>query len=601
MNIQTQIRAAIQAAQSGDLDGAAELCSAALKSAPENPDALQIFGLVRKQQGRLDDARRYMARSLAINPNQPHVLNNLGNVLSALGEPGQAADCYEKAVAMASDYVDAWLNLSAERLTMDDPDAAFAAAGKALALQPGSARAHKLKGRALLMQGEPEKALESLEAAVASEDADAEAHHNLGIAFRELGRPDDAAASLRRALTLRPDAPETHYVLGHALFDSGNSEGAIAHYQEAIRLRPGFIEAHKTLNNILWQLSRGDEYLTSFEGAIERVPESPDLYLELSNRLLLKGDSGEAAEVMQAAIRRCGDSDARLWHALARAEASLGHADKATAGFDRAVRLAPANPDIRADFARLLIISQAYDDALRQVEEAERLTPDDQQIVCYKWLCWRLTGDERAAWLYDYQHLVRDFLIPVPPGYADINEFNAALVEALAPLHLTETHPSDQTLVGGTQTQGPLFAHRNVPEIMEVRRSLEKSIAQYIDELPDDPAHPLMSRRSKAFRFSGSWSVKLRSQGYHVNHVHPAGWISSCYYVSLPEAVQRDREGWIKFGETNMKLGEKEETGRMIKPREGLLALFPSYMYHGTVPFDSNEPRITIAFDVVPD
>jgi hypothetical protein len=29
--------------------------------------------------------------------------------------------------------------------------------------------------------------------------------------------------------------------------------------------------------------------------------------------------------------------------------------------------------------------------------------------------------------------------------------------------------------------------------------------------------------------------------------------------------------------------------------------LFPSYMWHGTIPFRSDEPRMTVAFDVVPE
>ena len=37
-----------------------------------------------------------------------------------------------------------------------------------------------------------------------------------------------------------------------------------------------------------------------------------------------------------------------------------------------------------------------------------------------------------------------------------------------------------------------------------------------------------------------------------------------------------------------------------VRPEPGLLALFPSYMWHGTVPFGGEEPRLTIAFDIVP-
>jgi hypothetical protein len=39
-----------------------------------------------------------------------------------------------------------------------------------------------------------------------------------------------------------------------------------------------------------------------------------------------------------------------------------------------------------------------------------------------------------------------------------------------------------------------------------------------------------------------------------------------------------------------------------VRPEPGLLALFPAYLWHGTVPFsgDPDDTRLTIAFDVVP-
>ena len=38
--------------------------------------------------------------------------------------------------------------------------------------------------------------------------------------------------------------------------------------------------------------------------------------------------------------------------------------------------------------------------------------------------------------------------------------------------------------------------------------------------------------------------------GRHVNHTHPQGWLSSAFYVDLPEAVNGGGEaGWILFGE----------------------------------------------------
>jgi hypothetical protein len=179
--------------------------------------------------------------------------------------------------------------------------------------------------------------------------------------------------------------------------------------------------------------------------------------------------------------------------------------------------------------------------------------------------------------------------------------FNARLEAALATLHRSRQHPLDQTLRGGTQTMGELF-NEHIPEVQTVRAMIEAAVRDYIAALPDDADHPFLARKSTAFRFSGSWSVRLRRQGYHVDHVHSAGWISSCYYVGLPAALARaeDRQGWIKFGETSLRLGQREAVAKAVRPEVGKLVLFPSYMYHGTIPFEDEGFRTTIAFDVVP-
>jgi hypothetical protein len=87
-----------------------------------------------------------------------------------------------------------------------------------------------------------------------------------------------------------------------------------------------------------------------------------------------------------------------------------------------------------------------------------------------------------------------------------------------------------------------------------------------------------------------------------VNHYHPDGWISSCYYVSVPDAVKDETaiQGWIKFGEPAFDVALKQPIRRAIQPAQGRLVLFPSYTWHGTVPFHDRAARTTIAFDVVP-
>ena len=86
-----------------------------------------------------------------------------------------------------------------------------------------------------------------------------------------------------------------------------------------------------------------------------------------------------------------------------------------------------------------------------------------------------------------------------------------------------------------------------------------------------------------------------------MNHVHPQGWISSALYVSLPPRLAGEAEdaGWFTLGQPQEQLGTGLEPWRKIEPKPGRLVLFPSWMWHGTVPFTQGE-RLTVAFDVRP-
>jgi hypothetical protein len=158
-----------------------------------------------------------------------------------------------------------------------------------------------------------------------------------------------------------------------------------------------------------------------------------------------------------------------------------------------------------------------------------------------------------------------------------------------------------QSLRGGTQTPDSLFGAGH-PLVRRLQARIDSCVERYIAELPEDAAHPFLSRRAGSFRYVGSWSSRLRDQGFHVNHLHPMGWISSCYYVAVPDAVKDEaaRQGWIKFGEPSFDVPLKMPVRRAIQPVTGRLVLFPSYMWHGTVPFRDTAARTTIAFDVVP-
>jgi hypothetical protein len=117
-----------------------------------------------------------------------------------------------------------------------------------------------------------------------------------------------------------------------------------------------------------------------------------------------------------------------------------------------------------------------------------------------------------------------------------------------------------------------------------------------------DPAHPVRRHPPPARpRFAGSWSVRLCDAGFHVSHVHPQGWFSSAFYVAVPSEREAGPApaGWLALGAPPVDLGLKLSPWRTVEPKPGRLVLFPSTLWHGTLPITGGE-RLTIAFDLAP-
>ena len=79
------------------------------------------------------------------------------------------------------------------------------------------------------------------------------------------------------------------------------------------------------------------------------------------------------------------------------------------------------------------------------------------------------------------------------------------------------------------------------------------------------------------------------------------GWLSAVFYVEVPNtdnsAIQ-DKAGWLKFGESNLINASVLPAAHLVQPKVGQVVIFPSYMWHGTVPLVHNGQRTTIAFDI---
>src|SRR5262249_23708040 len=139
------------------------------------------------------------------------------------------------------------------------------------------------------------------------------------------------------------------------------------------------------------------------------------------------------------------------------------------------------------------------------------------------------------------------------------------------------------------------------PAIRGLFESFAAPIARYLSHVGHG-TDALRRRNAGRWRFNGSWSVRLRSSGFHASHVHPRGWISSACYLDLPESMRSGagEEGILTFGEPSLRTSPALKAEYSVRPQVGMLVLFPSYFWHGTVPFYGDQPRLTVAFDAVP-
>jgi hypothetical protein len=69
-------------------------------------------------------------------------------------------------------------------------------------------------------------------------------------------------------------------------------------------------------------------------------------------------------------------------------------------------------------------------------------------------------------------------------------------------------------------------------------------------------------------------------------------------YLKLPPDLGQENAGFLALGDPRTPTFQVDaRPDRLIEPKPGRLVLFPSYMWHGTLPFGEGE-RVTVAFDV---
>jgi tetratricopeptide (TPR) repeat protein len=389
-------------------------------------------------------------------------------------------------------------------------------------------------------------------------------------------------------------------------YDKQDFEATIEVLWKIIALEIDNIPAHEFLNKVFWESNDLEHFLTSYDKMLAHIPTHLEMQSSKLQMQIIAQQYDEALNSLQKIPREL-ISHPMILHISSVVYTRLKDDLRAQAALDQCLKIEPQNPRFLIDKAVYHIRQKQYNSANTLLLTASKLDPFNQEALAYIGTVWKLAKSEHYHWLYNYPHFVSQENIQ--QAYVDkLGQEDAwqKLTEYCRGLHGEINNPLDQSVRKGTQTTGKVLSSEHI--LMDtLKQQITESIKAYLGNLPSDPNHPFLQRKSDDFYLSGNWSVRLYGSGHHVNHVHPKGWLSACLYIQVPKSTTEndpDKKGWLTFGQSGLEKSEENSVDQYVCPAAGKLVLFPAYFWHGTVPTNMTEDkdgeRITIICDIEP-
>ena len=384
---------------------------------------------------------------------------------------------------------------------------------------------------------------------------DAEAHNNLGATLKELGRLEEAEASLRQAIALKSDFAGAYSNLGATLQALGRLDESEASLRQAIALKSDWAEAHNNLGVTLQELGRLEEAEASSRQAIALKPGYVAAHYNLGLVFIASGKYEEAIE--HFSLIKYEKSKSYLLMCLYLQDKKALFFDQ----LDTLINQGEISPIIGSLGCRSVLSYGIERPNLFCKEPLKYVLKTDLKNQC------------------DFGKIFVNTAITILNG--DRVEYRA---QAL--------------LTNGSQTYGNLFdLEPGFTE--EIQKIIRAEVDNYRFNFKDSE-EGLIKNWPADYSISG-WLVSMKNGGELRSHMHEEGWISGSIYINVPPKLKTDSgnlvvciedEKFLRKGVNNPKV--------IIDVVTGSLALFPASLFHYTIPFESEEERIVLAFDVIP-
>ncbi len=304
--LRSVLETGLEAHRRGDLEGAKTAFRRVLGMAPDDPDALNLYGATLLQTGEAGAALEYLQRAAQRRRNNPAIVGNLAQAYFVLKRYDEARETFRKASRL-------------------DP--------RALQFLLGAANS-------LAMQGQLEVAQEQLHKLTTRFPQSALVWFNLGNVQRDRQHADQALESFRHAIALDPQQVDARNSLACVLHKMMQFEDAEREFRECVRMAPDFLLARCNLASVVMDLGRFDEAATLCRDIIALAPELALAHSFLGATLSHQGLLLDALASHRAAMR-LAPHEAKIAQTYATTLADTGRFMQSLPWFAHALALDP--------------------------------------------------------------------------------------------------------------------------------------------------------------------------------------------------------------------------------------------------------------------
>jgi uncharacterized protein (TIGR02466 family) len=137
---------------------------------------------------------------------------------------------------------------------------------------------------------------------------------------------------------------------------------------------------------------------------------------------------------------------------------------------------------------------------------------------------------------------------------------------------------------------------RRDPAFEDLRKALDKHVASFAKEVGFDLA-------GGKLKLDSLWVNVLPAGGVHTGHIHPHSVISGTYYVAVPQdaaslKLEDPRLPMMMAAPTRLPEAEQSlQPFVFVRPQEGEVILWESWLRHEVVLNRARAPRISISFN----